>query len=134
MQSLVGVWKLEQWTSGGAQPFGPEPQGTLVYTADGTMISCFMRRARAPVASSFEELAAWRRNRRSNDLERRFLDAALSFNSYSGRYSVEGTRVYHDVEIALFPDWIGRRLTRNFRFDGDRLTLSFDADALVWRR
>ena len=134
MQSLLGTWKLEQWTSGGAQPFGPRPQGTLVYTADGTMISCFMRRTRAPVAASLQELAAWRRAPRSNDLERRFLDAALSFNSYSGRYSVEGTRVHHDVEIALFPDWIGRRLTRNFRFDGERLTLSFDADALVWRR
>ena len=134
MNRLVGVWKLERWTSDDRAPFGADPVGTLVYTADGTMISCFMRRQRTPVAASMDELASWRRRPASNDLERRFLEAALSFNSYSGRYSIEGTQVHHDVEIALFPDWIGKRLTRYFRIEGDRLALSFGRDVLSWLR
>ncbi|HKQ27331.1 MAG TPA: lipocalin-like domain-containing protein [Burkholderiales bacterium] len=134
MSRLVGVWKLERWTSEEGEPFGPGPVGTLIYTAEGTMISCFMRRDRTPVAASMEELAAWRRRPRSKDLERRFVEAALSFNSYCGRYSIEGTQVHHDVEIALFPDWIGKRLTRDFRLDGDRLALSFGRDVLYWLR
>jgi hypothetical protein len=134
MNRLIGVWKLERWSSEDREPFGAEPLGTLVYTADGTMISCFMRRQRAPVAASLDELASWRRQPLSKDLERRFLDAALSFNSYAGRYSVEGTQVHHDVEIALFPDWIGKRLTRDFRLEGDRLALSFGRDVLSWLR
>lgn len=60
MNRLIGVWKLERWTSGAQEPFGPNPEGTLVYTADGTMISCFTRRGRAPIARSMEELRAWR--------------------------------------------------------------------------
>ena len=32
-----------------------------------------------------------------------FIAAALAFNSYSGRFTVEGNQVHHDVEIAL-PD------------------------------
>ena len=134
MDTLVGVWSLVRWTSGAREPFGPDPQGTLVYTADGTMISSFMRRGRQPVGAA---LPAWRWNWRSMhspQMERRFVEAGLAFNSYSGRYTVEGTRVHHDVEIAMFPDWIGKRLTRTFRFDGGQLTLSFDSDALVWRR
>jgi hypothetical protein len=134
MNRLIGVWKLERWSSGADQPFGPNPEGTLVYTADGTMISCFMRRGRVPVARSMEELRAWRRSRNSQDLERRFVEAAMSFNAYSGRYSVEDTLVHHDVEVALFPDWIGKRLTRAFEIDQDRLELRFGVDKLTWSR
>jgi hypothetical protein len=71
-------------------------------------------------------------------LRRRFVEAALHFNSYGGRYEIEGERVHHQVEVALYPDWIGKRLTRTFRFDGERLSLSFEAgglsDRLEWLR
>jgi len=133
MHPLVGTWALEQWTSGSREPFGPRPQGTLVYTAEGTMIACFMRAHRAPVAASLDALTAWRRAPERGDVERRFLEAALYFNAYSGRYSVEGARVHHDVEVALYPEWIGQRLSRDYRVDSGRLTLSFGSDALVWR-
>ncbi|MGQ0655294.1 MAG: lipocalin-like domain-containing protein [Betaproteobacteria bacterium] len=66
--------------------------------------------------------------RRAAARRERFVEAALHFNSYGGRYSIEGDRVHHDVEVALFPDWIGKRLTRAFRVDGPSLTLSFEAD------
>lgn len=135
MHRFIGSWSLETWTSGDAEPFGPDPQGKLVYTADGTMISAFMRRGRAPVGRSMEELAAWRwASTNSEEMERRFVTAALAFNSYSGRYSIEGNRVHHDVEIAMFPDWIGTRLSRVYEFKGDRLALRFGSDVLTWKR
>ena len=134
MHPLTGTWKLERWTSGALAPFGDRPVGTLVYTTEGTMIAAFMRRGRAAVAPSPEALAAWRRAPVSGDLERRFFEAALSFNAYAGRYTVDRDRVHHDVDVALYPEWIGQRLTRAFRTDGERLTLTFGADALVWTK
>jgi hypothetical protein len=140
MERFLGTWKLERWTSGKEEPFGPRPQGTLVYTADGTMISSFMRRDRSPIGSG---LAAWRRYAMglevpkpadAHEVEQRFAAGAIVFNSYSGKYTVEGTEVHHDVEIAMFPDWIGQRLTRTYRFYEDLLSLSFGNDELVWRR
>ena len=66
------------------------------------------------------------------------LHAALLFNAYSGRFTVEEARIHHDVEIALFPDWVGKRLTRAYRFEAERLILSFGAagrrDSLQWKR
>ena len=140
MERFIGTWKLERWTSASEEPFGPRPQGTLVYTADGTMISSFMRRGRPAIGSG---LATWRRHalgmkaqepENAAALQKAFAQAAIAFNSYSGRFTVEGNQVHHDVEIAMFPDWIGQRLTRTFRFEGNQLSLSFGADELVWRR
>ena len=86
------------------------------------------------MATSLDALAAWRREPDRGDVERRFVEAALYFNAYSGRYTVDGTRVHHDVEVALYPEWVGQRLSREYRVDGSTLTLSFGADALVWKR
>ena len=141
--ALIGTWQLESWKSGELAPFGERPRGTLVYTVGGTMISCFMSAERPQLGVSLEALHAFRRYwlglasekpQGEEEVKQRFLRAAFSFNAYAGRYSVEGARVHHDVEVALFPEWVGRRLTRTFEIRGERLTLSFESDALVWRR
>ena len=150
MNELTGAWSLLDWSVQDAagkrsQPFGESPLGILVYTADGTMCSSFARAARAPLGVSLAEISAARRYWMGGGgeppratLRERFVEAALHFNSYGGRYTVEGERVHHDVEVALFPDWIGKRLTRTYRVDGARLTLSFEAqgqsDTLEWMR
>ena len=152
MNELTGAWAMLTWTSRGAagevsHPFGEKPQGILVYTADDTMCSSFMRAGREPLGVSLEALAAARRYWMGLDgaaappdgaLRERLMQAVLHFNSYGGRYRVEGDRVHHHVEVALFPDWVGQRLTRSWRLDGDRLTLSFAtggrSDSLEWRR
>ena len=150
MSELTGAWSLLDWTTESAsgersQPFGERPQGILVYTAEGTMCSSFSRAGRAPLGISLAEITAARRYWMGLDgaapaqgLRERFVEAALHFNSYGGRYRVEGDRVHHDVEVALYPDWIGKRLSRTFRFDGSRLALSFEAggqvDTLRWAR
>jgi hypothetical protein len=150
MNQLTGAWSLLGWTARSAagelaHPFGEKPHGILVYSAEGTMCSSFSRAGRAPLGVSLGEITAARRywmglaaKAPPSDLHERFVAAALHFNSYGGRYTVEGERVHHDVEVALFPDWIGKRLTRTFRLEGPDLALSFEADGqtdtLRWRR
>src|SRR2546428_5368423 len=142
MDTLVGTWSLVRWTSGAVEPFGPDPRGTLVYTAGGTMIACFMRRERPPLGPAMDDYRGHRLGRSPdlpapldpNEIQRSFFESAMSFNAYSARYFVEGDLVHHDVEVAMLPDWIGRRLTRRFRIEKDLLTLSFESDELVWRR
>lgn len=147
--ALTGAWQLQRWSArlpdgGIAFPFGDKPGGVLVYTADGTMCSSYMQSGREPVG---EALAACRRYwqglrpdapPREPETRARLLQAALRFNSYAGRYTVEGERIHHAVEVALFPDWIGLRLTRQFVLEGGRLSLSFGSpgqeDTLVWTR
>jgi hypothetical protein len=141
MDTLVGTWSLVRWTSGAVEPFGPDPRGTLVYTAGGTMIACFMRSERPGLGPAMDDYRSYWLGRAAlpagldeGKLKSGLLDAAMSFNAYSARYFVEGDLVHHDVEVAMLPDWIGTRLTRRFRIEGDQLTLSFGSDALVWRR
>ena len=148
---FIGVWRLESWSTrlpdgSIGLPFGNAPRGTLVYAADGTMISTLMSGDRRPLGLSIDELAACRRQwlgLETSDIDcamakDRFLKAALLFNAYAGRFSVDGMRIHHYVEVALFPDWIGKRLTRRFQFEGDRLTLTSEVaqqeDSLVWKR
>ena len=44
---LIGAWRLERWeivASDGTRhhPFGAQPAGLLIYTADGCMSACIM--------------------------------------------------------------------------------------------
>ncbi|HEX9396071.1 MAG TPA: lipocalin-like domain-containing protein [Burkholderiales bacterium] len=150
--ALTGAWRLLSWSarlSGGGSglPFGEHPRGVLVYSADGTMCSAFMHAERTPLETTMDELAACRRYwqglqrdvpPREGEIRNRLLQAALRFNAYAGRYTVDGGRIHHDVEVALFPDWIGKRLTRRFRIEDGKLALSFETrgeqDTLIWER
>ena len=135
---IVGSWRLiscEHRRSDGAVefPFGPKPNGRLVYAADGRMIVVVTDPARSPARSpQFFEAG-----------ERELAEAARGCVAYSGRWSIRGNDVVHDVEQSLFPNWIGNKLVRAFRIDGIRMTLTTAAflirdveftAALVWER
>ncbi|MNZ92114.1 hypothetical protein D3C78_1111250 [compost metagenome] len=64
---------------------------------------------------------------------------------YFGRYQVDESeqRVVHQVEGSSFPNWIGSRQVRFYRFSGDRLELrtvplqfgnGVQTGELVWQR
>jgi hypothetical protein len=65
------------------------------------------------------------------------------FVAYAGRSRLLGDRVIHDVELSLFPNWVGRDQERSVELAGDRLTLSAgplllagkpQVPCLVWER
>ena len=96
------------------RPFGGVVDGHLTYTADGRMWAARQRRDRPPLGTG--PLAAAPAERRAA--------AAAGYLSYGGRYFVDGDRVVHHVDTALFPDWVGGEQVRQVEWDGDELILA----------
>lgn len=75
---LVGTWRLLSWHALGEdgstrEPFGAEPLGYVVYTADGRMITTISRGDRTPIGGDL-----------LSGPEAGRLDAFASFIAYSG--------------------------------------------------
>ena len=136
---LLGTWRLQDRidrTADGrdiVEPsLGRDPVALLIYDRGGNVSAQLMRRDRsqplpqAPVAADPNNSAA-----------------QGGYDAYFGRYVVNGSTVTHVLEAALNPSDVGRRLTRNFRLQGDTLVIYFTARApdgtpvtrtLTWRR
>ncbi|MCB1247157.1 MAG: lipocalin-like domain-containing protein [Acidimicrobiia bacterium] len=140
MRSLIGTWRLVDWTadigSRVVRPFGGTVVGLLTYTDDGRMWAALMKEDRQALNTS---------SIRGADARSR-ASAAAGYISYAGAYTIDGDEVHHDVEVSLFPDWVGDVQTRQIAWvdvDGeDLLELSYvqpgngsDAtNTLRWRR
>jgi hypothetical protein len=126
--ALVGTWRLRTWTStfadgGVGEPFGQAPEGVLVYTDGGTMITTIGRAARPPITGG--DLLS------GPDDE--ILAMARSFIAYSGGWSIDGDDVLHAVAMSLFPDWVGGVQRRHVALLDDGATLVLTTDAMVLR-
>ena len=42
--------------------------------------------------------------------------AAAGYISYAGSYEIVGNEVHHDVELSLFPDWVGATQSRRIEW------------------
>lgn len=137
--ALTGDWILERWTirypdTGRiTEPFGPEPQGLLMYSADGHM-SAAMQRPGRPRLSNADPRAV-------GDAEK--AAAFGSYLHYAGRWTVRDGCVVHEVALAMNPDLLGTRQLRSVGLDGDRLVLGADealgggrsrVHSIHWRR
>ena len=91
-----------------------ERKGYLIYSPEGYMSVPFMKEDRRLFASG---------DIRGGTVDEK-IEAFNGYVSYCGRYSVEGDVVIHDIEVSLFPNWVGERQERFFEFDGNQLTLS----------
>ena len=117
---LVGVWRLVSYT--GEQegqkdsfPFGPEPQGFLIYTPDGFVSAQLMM----PGRSLFES-HEW-----GGGTPDEYLHAGRGYIAYCGAYQVneENQTVTHIPSVALVPNLIFTRQLRSVTLSGDRLIL-----------
>ncbi len=113
---LVGTWKLvsaSSTTSAGERsesPYGPNPAGFLTYTGDGrvtALISYGGRKALSFGGGTPEEQA----------------EAFQTFLAYAGRYSFDGDKVTHHIEISSIQNYVGKDLVRSVRFQGDQIVL-----------
>ena len=139
VDDIVGAWRLQSWSievpgvDDPVHPFGTEPEGWLVYTADGVMSAQLMSAGRAGLGG--------RSIRKLTESER--LSVLETFFAYAGRYHIEDNTIVHQVDVALNPDFIGQAQRRKATLSEDVLTLRGDevdvhgrarAHCLIWQR
>ena len=114
-------------------PMGTDPNGYVIYAADGRFSITISQRGRSGFAAG--DLLSGTAEEQARAME--------GFVAYAGRYSFHGDRVIHHVELSLFPNWVGSDQERWVELAGDRLTLSasplllagkLQVPRLVWER
>jgi len=113
---LLGTWKLltaVSTTASGERnenPYRENPSGLLTYSPTGRVIALISFGGRKPLSirAATEEKA----------------EAFDTFLAYAGRYSVNGNKVVHHVEISSIQNYVNRDLIRTVSFDGDSMTLT----------
>ncbi|HKH44140.1 MAG TPA: lipocalin-like domain-containing protein [Thermoanaerobaculia bacterium] len=95
------------------QPYGPSPQGILMFDAEGRYSLQIFRSGRAGFAS----------NDKSRGTAEEYKATVEGTNSHFGRYSVdEASRVItFQIEHASYPNWEGTEQKRSFTRTGDEL-------------
>jgi Lipocalin-like domain len=108
---VVGAWKLKSFQtvfqdgSAPRSPFGQNPLGYTIFTAQGRVMVVVEAEGRNATASTDEERAALYRT---------------SF-SYTGVYRIEGDRWTTNVDAASNPGWTGTEQVRVLKLSGDTL-------------
>jgi Lipocalin-like domain len=117
---LIGVWTLVSYADERAgcedsHPFGLQPQGFLIYTADRFVSAQLMKPGRAPFHSS-----DWH-----HGTPEEYEESGSGYIAYCGTYEVdeEKATVTHIPSVALLPNLIHGRQCRSIDLQGDRLTL-----------
>jgi hypothetical protein len=113
--TLVGTWKLVsaevRYSDGDVSyPYGMYPQGYLMYSDDGFMSAVITVNERSfftvddIFGGTIEEQA----------------QAARTYLSYCGPYSLNGHEVTHHVDVSLFPNWMGQDQRRYVEYVDDK--------------
>jgi hypothetical protein len=109
---LTGAWRLvsavseEVETGKKFEPYGPTPTGYLVYLPEGRMVALGAPFSREP----------------SRTDEDRVQRHKSSFG-YSGRYTLDGNKVTHHVDMSVHPESVGIKLVREFALEGNKLII-----------
>ena len=135
-EGVVGAWSLVSFNvdegKGGEKPrFGPDPVGYLIYSADSRMAAVLAGTRRpelkSPAGTSSSEASR--------------TESLSNFLAYAGRYEIRGDRVFHHVEVSVFTNLVGTTLERQFKVEGERLTIRTlppeiwgSSNVLVWKR
>jgi hypothetical protein len=116
--SPVGTWRVKSFsqqildTNETIRPYGDNPvAGYIQYSPGGYMV-VFLSVGNPKKPASFP----------FTDAERAEIHKGI-FGAYAGRYSVEGTKVTHHIEVSWRPDWIGDNQVRYLEIDGSKLTI-----------
>ena len=118
---FIGAWRLVSAEFRGEDgaiaesPYGPEPQGLLMYDAHGSMSAQLAQTGRRPFA------VADRMAGTTDEIKRAF----ESYQAYYGRYKIDEREhvVTHTVTQSLLPNWIGTEQRRQYKFRDGRLIL-----------
>jgi hypothetical protein len=96
-------------------PFGPNPEGILIYTSDGFISAQVQKPGRAAFHSP-----DWR-----NATPAEYTEAGNSYLSYCGTYEVDEANLtaIHTPAVGFPPNFIHQKQLRAITLNGDRLTL-----------
>ncbi|MBT9330238.1 lipocalin-like domain-containing protein [Paracidobacterium acidisoli] len=124
----MGTWRLLDYTffhddGREEKPWGTDVTGYLFYSVEGYMSGNLsparrtwrsrLRRLTAEVPGAAEKAEARLHVR----------GIPRDYIAYSGRFTVDGDKVTHHVEVSLFPNWVGQAEVRQYVFAGNRLIL-----------
>ena len=140
-ERFIGTWNLVSYKivkedgSIFTYPYGKNCKGNILYTKAGRMTALLMN----PDRPSFEIAHPWK------GTAEEMKSAFRGYTSYAGKFEVTKTNVIHQVDMCLFPNWIGTDLVRKYEFSSDNRelllsTTPFNAkglllhDVLLWER
>jgi len=111
---LVGTWKFISYLRTDAQGqnvnvMGEHPEGYLIYTPEGRMMVIVVAENRKPPQTDEDRIEL-----------HKFMVA------YSGRYTVDGGKVTHHVDVSWNQAWTGTSLVRSFKRMDDKLVITTD--------
>ncbi len=138
---FVGAWRLvsaEFRAEDGTlaeSPYGPEPQGMLMYDAQGSMSAQLAHNNRKPFGIPD----------RMGGTPEEIKGAFETYQAYYGLYEVDEREhmVIHTVTQALLPNWVGTQQRRQYQFKDGKLILRTPpitiggkrlTGALVWEK
>jgi hypothetical protein len=114
--SIVGTWRLvsafEEETESKAvhKTLGDNPSGLLTYTSDGRVMTILTDSSRKPTAAP-----------KPTDAEAAQLFVTMI--AYAGRYTLEGEKITHHIDISWNEAWNGTDRWRYFEMKNNRLAL-----------
>jgi hypothetical protein len=125
---LLGAWRLLTWESIAedgtvTHPMGEDPEGVVVYTPDGTMMTTLGRAGRTPITGG--DMMGGPEDER--------LAAFSSFVAYQSRFHMDGGDIIHVVEMSLFPNWVGTAQRRHVELSADGRSLVLSSDPFLLR-
>jgi hypothetical protein len=110
--NLVGNWQLvsffseELATGKKTAVLGEHPKGYITYTHQGRVMVLMVHETRTPPKVDEDRI----------NLHKYMV-------AYSGRYTVEGEKVVHHVDVSWNESWTGTDQVRFFKLEGDSLTI-----------
>ena len=111
--TIVGSWKISSYdiefqNSGERRPFlGAQPQGFLIFTPQGRVISYLEAEGRKALATDEE-----------------CVDAYWTIVAYTGKYRLEGNKWITSVDGAWNVELVGTELERTFELKGSSLSVT----------
>ena len=113
-------------------PWGEDVKGMIIYTDTHVSAQLGVRVRTNLSTFNFREASA-----------KESQAAFTTYIAYFGTYEVKNGYVIHDVQQSLFPNWIGHKVKRYYKFDGEFLyleakeitkTTGLEKTVLVWKR
>jgi len=110
--NVVGNWKLVSFvteeiaTGKRTNLLGEHPKGYLIYTPQGRMVALLVHETRSVPKVDEDRI-----------------NLHKYMYAYSGRYTIDGEKVVHHVDISWNEAWTGTNQVRFIKLEGDQLTI-----------